>query len=344
MPHEEWLIAGEEDHGKRLDKWLSERAENLTRSRAQQLIAEGHVRSGEGRVLSDASAKIRLDMKVCVDFPKPQPLALTPEAIALHIIYEDDDIIVINKPVGMTVHPAPGAREGTLVHALLAHCGDSLSGIGGVMRPGIVHRIDKDTSGLLVVAKHDAAHQHLAAQLKDRSLKRTYLAWVWGAPYPSCGTIDAPIARHPVHRKKMAVVEGGRQAITHYRTRTHYALSGTAAMMACLELQLQTGRTHQIRVHLSHLGHGLLGDGTYGISTATRLARLKSARMQVPEALEAALRGFNRQALHAAALGLMHPRTGTPMTFEAPLPTDMQALQETLNSLTNAKDLLTFQR
>ena len=265
------------------------------------------------------------------------PLELTPSDTKLDIIYEDDAIIVINKSVGMTVHPAPGAGDDTLVHALLAHCAGSLSGIGGVQRPGIVHRIDKDTSGLLVVAKHDAAHQHLAAQLKSRALGRTYLAWIWGAPYPKDGSVDAPIARHPTHRKKMTVLDGGREAITHFTTRYNIVLKDSVPMISCLELKLATGRTHQIRVHMNHIGHGLVGDATYGPSTTTRLARLKDKGVSLPEETHGFLRGFARQALHAAKLRLIHPVSGEEMQFEAPLPDDLQALENALISLTKTR-------
>lgn len=333
MPHEFACTAREEDSGKRLDKWLSDTLEGVTRSRIQQLIAQGHVTLG-GVALNNAAQKVKCGLEVMVHVPPAVELNLTPSATALDIIYEDDAIIVVNKPIGMSVHPAPGAGNDTLVHALLNHCGDSLSGIGGVMRPGIVHRIDKDTSGLLVVAKHDAAHQHLAAQLKDRSLKRTYLAWVWGLVYPKEGVVDAPIARHLVHRKKMAVVASGRAARTHYHTRYQVIMQPEVPMISALELQLETGRTHQIRVHMSHIGHGLVGDATYGATTATRLARLKDKGAVLSADAESALRSFKRQALHAAKLGLIHPVSQKPMQFEAPLPEDIRMLEETLISLT----------
>lgn len=333
MLHNHAVVAAAEDQGKRLDKWLSEALPNITRTRVQQLLAGDAVMSG-GVVLRDASHKVKAGLHVTIAVPELVPLTLAPSNTVLSIVYEDNDIIVINKPVGMTVHPAPGAGNDTLVHALLGHCGASLSGIGGVMRPGIVHRIDKDTSGLLVVAKHDVAHQHLAAQLKDRSLKRTYFAWVWGLVYPKEGSVNAPIARHPVHRKKMAVIATGRSAITHFSTRYQLLLRGEVPMISALELQLETGRTHQIRVHMSHVGHGLLGDGTYGATTATRLARLKERAGPLPAEAEAFLRSFKRQALHAAKLGLIHPTTGKAMAFEAPLPDDLVALENALISLT----------
>lgn len=333
MPPDFSATATEEDHGKRLDKWLSESLADMTRSRLQQLLAEGHVSASE-RVLTDASMKVKTGFTATVHVPDAVPLDLTPSDTKLDIIYEDDALIVINKPVGMTVHPAPGAGNDTLVHALLSHCGESLSGIGGVQRPGIVHRIDKDTSGLLVVAKHDVAHQHLAAQLKSRTLKRTYYAWVWGLLYPKEGKVDAPIARHPTHRKKMAVVQGGRESVTHYRTRYNIVVKNDVPMITCLELNLETGRTHQIRVHMNHIGHGLVGDATYGPTTTTRMARLKEKGFVPPEETGRFLRGFTRQALHAAKLGLIHPVTGEMMAFEAPLPDDLQTLENALISLT----------
>lgn len=333
MPREIDVTVTEEHHGKRLDKWLSEAIPDMTRSRAQQLLAEGHVSSGE-RVLTDGALKVKTGFTARMHVPASVPLDLTPSETKIDIIYEDDAMIVVNKPVGMTVHPAPGAGNDTLVHALLSHCGGSLSGIGGVQRPGIVHRIDKDTSGLLVVAKHDVAHQHLAEQLKSRTLKRTYYAWVWGALYPKDGKVDAPIARHPTHRKKMAVVDGGREAVTHYRTRYNIVLKDAVPMMSCLELNLETGRTHQIRVHMNHIGHGLVGDATYGPSTGTRLARLKEKGISLPEETGRFLRGFARQALHAAKLGLIHPVSGEAMQFEAPVPEDLATLENALIALT----------
>jgi 23S rRNA pseudouridine1911/1915/1917 synthase len=235
----------------------------------------------------------------------------------------------------MTVHPAAGTREDTLVHALLSHCGSSLSGIGGVARPGIVHRIDKETSGLLAVAKNDAAHQHLSAQLKDHSMARTYIAFAWSALNPREGTIDAPLARHARHRRQIAVVEGGRDAITHYTTEQVYRAPGSISALASkVVCKLETGRTHQIRVHLMHRKCPLLGDPVYGASTTTRLNRLKSGGMDVPDGVIAALHLLNRQALHAAELVLTHPKTDELMTFICPLPDDLQALETALAALT----------
>lgn len=292
------------------------------------------VTSEAGAPITSASSKVKAGFSVTIHVPEPVPMDVRPKDIALDIIYEDEALIVINKPVGLTVHPAPGTGDDTLVNALLHHCGTSLSGIGGVMRPGIVHRIDKDTSGLLVVAKQDGVHQHLAEQLKTRVLKRTYYAYAWGAVNPSYGKIDAPIARHPVHRKKMAVVDNGKPAISHYKTRYRALLQGHVPLATALEIQLETGRTHQIRVHFQHIGHGLIGDQTYGPSTTTRLARVKNAGGQVPEPIAACLQSVQRQALHAAKLAFIHPITKQEILCEAPLPDDLQAIENHLISLT----------
>lgn len=331
-----------EQAGIRLDKFLSLALPQFTRSRLQQLIEAGAVSriqdSGfriQGAVATtNPASKVKLGEVYSITVPETVPMNLAPEAIALDVIYEDADLLVINKPAGMTVHPAPGAHSGTLVHALLAHCGDSLSGIGGVARPGIVHRIDKDTTGLLVVAKNDAAHQHLSAQLKDRTLKRRYIALCWGAPNPRAGEIDAPLARHPRLRKQMAVVENGRHALTHYTTEQSYNAPGFIVPLASrITCELDTGRTHQIRVHMAHVKAPLIGDATYGQSTTTRLNRLRSQGVKLSEPLIEALQGFKRQALHAAELALIHPETNEEMQFVAPLPEDMVTLEKSLQSL-----------
>lgn len=284
----------------------------------------------------NASYKIKPGETFTLAIPEVKTLDLTPATnITLDIIYEDDDILILNKPAGMTVHPAAGTRGDTLVHALLAHCGSSLSGIGGVARPGIVHRIDKDTSGLLAVAKNDAAHQALSAQLKDHSLARTYIAYAWTAPTPRTGTIEAPMARNPRDRKQMAVVEGGKHAVTHYETLEAYHIPGNLTPMASkIRCQLETGRTHQIRVHLNHIKCPLIGDPVYGLSTSTRLARMKSAGYRLSDESAALIQQLTRQALHAEALVLTHPRTGEEMTFTCPPPEDLMALESTLASLT----------
>lgn len=278
--------------------------------------------------------KVKTGETYVLTMPEVVALGLIPAPIALDVVYEDDAMLVINKPAGMSVHPGAGTDDATLVHALLAHCGDSLSGIGGVARPGIVHRIDKETTGLLVVAKHDAAHQALSAQLESRVMSRRYVAYVWGGLNPRDGTVDAPIARNPRYRQKMAVVEGGRESVTHYETLTQYRCPGTITpLVSKIACALDTGRTHQIRVHMLHIKAPLVGDPVYGISIGTRLNRLKYSDIKIPEALADVLRGFDRQALHAAELSLEHPVTGEAMHFTAPLPADMVALEAALGGL-----------
>ena len=282
----------EADAGQRLDKLLAEQLPELTRSAIQNLMREGCVTLAGAPLRKNAKAAV--GDTIWIELPEPKETELVPEEIPLDIIYEDDDIVVVNKPRGMVVHPAPGNWSGTLVNALMYHCGDSLSGINGEIRPGIVHRIDKDTSGLLVVAKNDRAHQSLAEQIKEHSAGRRYYAVVYGAPREDKGTVNAPIARHRVDRKKMAVTEGGRQAITHYEVLERYR--GYTYMA----FQLETGRTHQIRVHMAHIGHPIIGDPLYGPSND----KWK----------------LDGQCLHAGQLTLTHPATGERMTFEAPLP------------------------
>jgi 23S rRNA pseudouridine1911/1915/1917 synthase len=309
----------------RLDKVLAAAAPSLSRSRLRALIEGGAVRSASGDVIDDARRMAAPGETFEIAIPEPAPATPAPEAIPLAVVFEDRHLIVVDKPAGMVVHPAPGATHGTLVAALLHHCGDSLSGIGGVARPGIVHRIDKDTSGLLVVAKSDAAHAGLAAQFAAHDLERSYIAVCWGAPdrasarlgglpsvtFEAGGVIrvDAPIARHRGDRKRMAVVEGGRRAVTRFTVEERF---GPVARPhgALLRCRLETGRTHQIRVHLTHVGHPLMGDPTYG--------------RRRPEPAEAA--AFPRQALHAATLGFVHPVTGERLRFESPMPADLVAL------------------
>ena len=333
MSTEHQITVSEEGAGTRVDKFLHAELPDLSRARLQQLIAEGMLLDAAGNAITSASRKVKLGEVFTLTEPDAVPMELVPEKMDLDIIHEDDALIVINKPIGLTVHPAPGAYTGTLVHGLLAHCGDSLSGIGGVMRPGIVHRIDKDTSGLLVVAKTDIAHQRLSAQLKKRTLSREYLAWCWGGMSPPEQTVDAPLARHPRHRKKMAVVEGGKHAVTHLCTeqRFHANARIVASRVAC---KLETGRTHQIRVHMAHIGCGLIGDPTYGPSTGTKLARLRGDKIILPEETEHLLQSFQGQALHAARLSFLHPDNKELVEFEAPLPTHLEALDAALGTLT----------
>lgn len=280
------------DAGKRLDKLISEQLPELTRSAVQHLMQDGCVTIAGKPVKKNTRASAG-DV-ITVELPEPREVEIEPENIPLDIVYEDEDIIVVNKPKGMVVHPAPGNWSGTLVNALMYHCGDSLSGINGEIRPGIVHRIDKDTSGLLVVAKNDRAHQSLAEQIKVHSAGRRYFAVVYGTPREQKGTVNAPIARHPIDRKKMAVLAGGREAITHYEVLEQYA------GYSYLTFLLETGRTHQIRVHMAHIGHPIIGDPLYG-----------------PAKDKWKLQG---QCLHAGELTLTHPATGERMTFQAPLP------------------------
>ncbi|MGB9153312.1 MAG: RluA family pseudouridine synthase [Alphaproteobacteria bacterium] len=278
----------------------------LSRARIQALLAEGHLSLNE-KPATDASRKVNVDEVYTLILPPLEKAEPEAQDIDVKIVYEDDDVIVIDKQAGLVVHPAPGNRDHTLVNALLAHCGDSLSGIGGVARPGIVHRLDKDTSGLMVVAKNDAAHQALAKQFADRSLSRTYHALVWGAVVPRAGSIDAPIGRSSKDRKKMAVTAKGKPALTHYKVIEDFEL------VSLIECKLATGRTHQIRVHLAHIKHPVVGDPTYGGGRRAKKA-------------EDALQKFPRQALHAVELHFIHPRTGKLRKFTSKMPKDMQKL------------------
>lgn len=325
----------QDSEGLRLDKFLSNAFSEITRSRLQKLIEEGHV-TRNSSVFSNPAYKVKAAETYDISVPETVALDLTPAtSIKLNIIYEDKDITIINKPVGMTVHPAAGTHGDTLVHALLNHCGESLSGIGGVARPGIVHRIDKDTSGLLVVAKNDAAHQHLSAQLKDRTLKRTYICYVWSALIPREGIIDAPMARNPRYRKEMAVVASGKHAVTHYETLQAYHIPGNITPLASKVMcELETGRTHQIRVHMTHAKCPLIGDPVYGISTATRISRLKAAGYRLTDESIAVIQSLKRQALHAQKLVLIHPSTGEELLFECPIPDDLVRLESILAGLT----------
>lgn len=315
---------GESPPPDRLDRWLAQAISEiedmpaLSRNRIKALILDGSVSEG-GTTITNPSATVKPGHNYAIIIPEAEPAEPIAQDIALDVVYEDEDVIVVNKPAGMTVHPAPGSPDGTLVNALLAHCGDSLSGIGGVKRPGIVHRIDKDTSGLIISAKNDAAHHHLSDQFASHELDRKYHAVVWGRPQPTTGAIEGNIGRSPKNRKKMAVVSsGGKHAVTHYRTKELF--SEAAALIEC---ELETGRTHQIRVHFANIGHPLIGDPVYGGGT-TR-ARRFAAKTLGPDALDY-VNGFPRQALHAKSLGFEHPRTGEKLYFESPLPDDILEL------------------
>jgi 23S rRNA pseudouridine1911/1915/1917 synthase len=318
------IAAGEA--GERLDRALAARFAELSRSRLKALILAGHV-TVSGRTIRDPSHHVNAGDRIAVALPPAEPAEPGPEAIPLVIVYEDDDIIVIDKPRGLVVHPAAGNRTGTLVNALIAHCGASLSGIGGVRRPGIVHRLDKDTTGLMVIAKNDRAHRSLAAQFADHGrtgpLERGYLAFVWGAPDRPKGTIDKPIDRHPRARERMAVRADGRTAITHWEVVERYPPPSGPAVASLLACRLETGRTHQIRVHLAATGHPLLGDEVYGPGFKTKAAKL-------PPAAKDALQALSRQALHAYMLDFEHPATGELMEFRSELPPDLARLRHAL--------------
>ena len=324
---EKVVIAGA-DAGARLDRVLAARIADLSRSRLKALILAGEVAIA-GRTIRDPGHHVNLGDAIMVVVPPPEPAAPAPESIPLKVVFEDDEIVVIDKPKGLVVHPAAGHPTGTLVNALIAHCGDSLSGIGGVRRPGIVHRLDKDTTGLLVVAKTDRAHASLSAQFADHGrtglMQRAYLAFVWGVPDRPKGTVEAPIGRHPHARDKMAVRPDGREAVTHWQVLERYSGSDGAPVASLLACRLMTGRTHQIRVHLASVGHPLLGDDTYGSGFRTKSARL------LPEARQA-LAGLGRQALHAYILGVEHPSRGEYIEFCSELPADLVGLRSSLGS------------
>ncbi len=312
----------------RMDRFLAGAGDGLSRTRIKALVESGHV-TIDGKAATDAGAKVRAGQTVEIHVPEPVAATPTGEDIPLNVVFEDDHLIVINKPAGLVVHPAAGHETGTLVNALIAHCGDSLSGVGGVKRPGIVHRLDKDTSGLLVVAKTDAAHQGLSALFADHgrelSLTREYVAFVWGTPDRPAGAVDAPIGRHPWHREKQAIVSDekkGRFAITHFSVEKVYKHAGKA-IASRVRCHLETGRTHQIRVHMAHLGCPVVGDPLYGQGFKTKIALL-------PEGARALVEGLHRQALHAASLGFEHPATGEELMFESELPPELAALEKAL--------------
>ena len=286
------LRASEESKNQRLDAFLASSLDGLTRSQATRLIESGEV-AVNGRAVSK-SYKLAGGEDIAVTLPEPEPVEAVPQDIPLDVVYEDADVIVVNKPSGMVVHPAPGHPDGTLVNALLYHCAGTLSGVGGALRPGIVHRIDRDTSGLIIAAKNDAAHQYLSAQLADHTLARTYECIVVGKLREDRGTVDAPIARHPTDRKRMAVVAGGREAVTHWEVIARYP------GYTHVRCRLETGRTHQIRVHMAYIGHPILGDTVYG------------AKKEIP--------GLTGQCLHAVGLRFLHPRTHEVVELSCPLP------------------------
>jgi 23S rRNA pseudouridine1911/1915/1917 synthase len=323
----EVTVSGDEGFA-RLDRVLAVRCPALSRSRLKALILAGSV-TVRGTPIRDPAYHVAGGDTITIDVPEAAPPEPAGEDIALDIVFEDDDIIVIDKPKGLVVHPAAGHETGTLVNALIAHCGASLSGIGGVRRPGIVHRLDKDTTGLMVVAKNDAAHASLSAQFADHGrtgeMRRGYLAFAWGVPSRQRGTVDAPIDRHPHAREKMAVREGGREAVTHWEIKETFAAKDGKPIAALVACQLETGRTHQIRVHLAHIGHPLMGDSVYGPHFKTKATHL------APRS-RAALTSLDRQALHAYLLVLQHPRTGEILHWESPLPEDLVLLQNALRA------------
>ncbi len=342
MQHDFTIAAPEA--GGRIDAVLAARGvEGLSRSRLKALIEQGELRLGNA-VVHNPAHKVRLGERYCLHMPPAKPTRIRPVQIDFGVVYEDVDLLVIDKPAGLTVHPAAGNTEYTLVNALLAYCGSSLSGIGGELRPGIVHRLDKDTSGLMVVAKHDAAHQALSAQLADRSLSRTYKALVWGAPSPAQGTIETLMGRSPHNRKKMAVVKkGGKPAVTHYKIQQSFIAHSTSRraaqlLLSVIECKLHTGRTHQIRVHLTHIGHPLIGDPVYGGKTAQKLAVYND--QQVPALLRDSLLAFQRQALHAEEIAFSHPVSGERMRFRCNLPVDMAELLSVCDEMLTGNNLV----
>lgn len=319
----------EESAGKsRLDKALAALAPDLSRTRLSALVKQGAV-TLDGAVCVDPAHKVGAGQVIAIAVPPPVEGTPRPENIPLEILFEDSDVIVLNKQAGLVVHPGAGNGRGTLVNALLYHCGGALSGIGGVIRPGIVHRLDKDTSGLMIVAKNDAAHQALSAQLAERTLSRTYHALVLGVPMPLKGTIEGAIGRHPKNRLKMAVTARGRPAKTHYKV-----LKNSHNLFSLVECKLESGRTHQIRVHMAKIGHPLLGDPLYGPAPTALSKALKN--MDLSEEERDFIRAFPRQALHAYQIEFLHPADGKPRRFTVQPPEDMRKLLVILNKIYNA--------
>ncbi|WP_319486211.1 RluA family pseudouridine synthase [uncultured Cohaesibacter sp.] len=326
----------EADAGKRLDAYIAEKEDRHSRSRLKSLIKEGQVSIARPdqpeRTILEPNQRVNVGDRITLILPPPEDPTPLGEDIPLEVIYEDDELIVINKPAGLVVHPAAGNWTGTLVNALIHHCGDSLSGIGGVKRPGIVHRLDKETSGLLVVAKTDAAHKGLSDQFADHGrsgpLVRAYQALVWGQLKSKKGTIDTQIGRSQHNRLKQKVLKnGGRQAITHYRVLEEFASEGEV-LASLVECRLETGRTHQIRVHMAHIGHPLIGDPEYGQGFKSKLNKL-------PDTLARHIEKRKRQALHAGLLGFAHPITGETMTFQSEMPKDLQNVMKALKKMSN---------
>lgn len=343
MPQSPELLtaeAADSDAGTRLDRFLSEQFELLSRSRAKALVKAGAA-SMNGVQITDPRAAITAGAVYTLEMPPAAPATPEPEDIPLEILFEDADLIIVNKPAGMAVHPAPGSWQGTLVNALLHHCNGELPGIGGVERPGIVHRLDKNTTGVMVAAKTEAAHAGLSALFAAHDIERVYLAATRGAPRPLVGTVDAAIARSTNDRKKMAVVRNpesgaGRRAVTHYKAAETFGLRDKGAGVpaaALMECRLETGRTHQIRVHMGHIGAPLIGDPVYGKNRGISAYGTGEAFIEATTAA----RKFPRQALHAAVLGFVHPVTGEDLRFEAPLPEDMSALVEALRAMPGAE-------
>ncbi len=319
--------AGDDNKGWRLDLFLARSLPELSRSRLQALIAEGRV-ARDGAKIGDANHRVKPGEVYSVEVPTPRPAEPEAQDIPLTVLYEDADLIVIDKPVGLVVHPAAGNLDGTLVNALLAHCGPSLQGIGGVARPGIVHRLDKDTSGVLVAAKNERAMRSLGKQFAAHAVERVYNAVVWGSPRGGQGHVEGNLGRNPFDRKRMAVLRGaGKPARTNYRVLEQFG-SGEKPLAALLECRLETGRTHQIRVHLAHLGHPLIGDSTYG-----RARQAPRPHSPAETAAFEAVTRFPRQALHAGVLGFFHPTLQKKMRFETPWPEDFRVLIETLRAL-----------
>jgi len=326
------IEAGPDDGGERLDRFMARTWPDLSRSRCKALVEAGHL-SFDGETLTDPSAKVKSGAVYALSIPEPEQATPVPEDIPLDVLFEDDHLIVVNKPAGMTVHPAAGNWTGTLVHALLYHCKGSLSGIGGVERPGIVHRLDKDTSGVMVAAKSDAAHQGLQKRFARHDIERIYQAMVRGAPKPRAGRIETRLVRSDHDRKKIAVArdtnsKAGKNAITNYATLETFGQEPKAAIgtpvASLVECRLETGRTHQIRVHMAHMGCPLLGDPLYGRGRSSVLTKTDEGKV---------VKDFRRQALHARVLGFTHPVTGEDLRFETEMPKDMQRLKGFLETL-----------